>query len=262
MTVMDDFSPIAEQGELEPGRGRFARRRELAAVGMGYSRVLIGEDGVPLRELSPGEKYWKRACGWVNVDVSDHTLEFAVAFADHTGRASFVADVTVMCSVANPAEAARRGITSVKQVLEPVLRRTVVRAAAEMTRVEEEDAILALSETRKRAASAVQTIEDTPIDIPGGWLAGHVMSATVRFDDETAKHLAGLVARSRDAEVIGADGANDMIRTGNAMNVRDLVRARLGVHLANPATRASQVVCCGVTARRVDGGCCRGRCCS
>ena len=246
MTATDDFAPMVEQGELEAASGLVGRRRrrhDLAPVDAGFVRVLVGDDGslVAAHGLTGGEKRWGRARSWVKVDVAQHALDYAVAFADPTGRAGFEALVTVRAAVEDPLEVVRKRITSVRDFLLPAVRRVVLRASEAIEPTSARDPIVALTTMRQRADVCLRLAVDGPVVEAPKWLAAEFVSVTVEFDQDTQAHHTGLVGRERDGELIDFDQVNEEKRTTASLAVRALWREELLPHLSNPAQRVFEV---------------------
>jgi hypothetical protein len=248
LTLDDDFSPIAERGELERASGllsRLQRRQELRPVSANHYRVLVDGDGTPLtgaEELSAGQRYWSKANGWVTVDVGDHILAYDVPFSDPSGRIGFVATVTLQTKVRDATAVVERGIESVKDVLGPALREVVTKATRSADGGPSTDPIGALSAMRERANENMQQEVRKELGNLPEWLSAQVTAVTVEFDADTAAHRAELVRRSRDGELIDADAENKKRGTRHEMEVREIVRDSLAAHLSQPATRAFEVV--------------------
>jgi len=246
MTVSDDFSPMVEQGELEPvpGRlGRLRRRHDLAPVEAGFVRVLIVEDGSPIlaHDLTGGERKWGRARSWVKVDVGYHTLDYAVSFSDPTSRAGFVARVNVRARVRDAGEVTRQGIVSVKDFLLPAVRLVVAQASSTIKPARDPDPIAALAEMRAQAEVHVRrAVQGAVPDVPN-WLDAEFVSVTLGFDDGTQRHHAELVNRTRQGELIDANTVNEEKETKAALAVRAIWRDALLPHLSDPSRRVFEV---------------------
>lgn len=246
MTVSDDFSPMVEQGDLEPGSGllgRLRRRHDLGSMDAGFARVLMVEDGSPIlaHDLTGGERKWGRARSWVKVDVGYHTLDYVVAFSDSTSRAGFVARVNVRVRVRDAAEVARQGISSVKDFLLPAVRRVVVQASSQVEPTVDPDPILALGAMRAQAEVHVRRAVQGPVrDLPS-WLDAEFVSVALGFDDKTERHHAELVNIAHEGERIAADQANDEKRANAQLAVRAIWRKELLPHLSDPSRRVFEV---------------------
>lgn len=252
MAVTDDFSPIVEEAELAPASGlldRVLRRRELSPVEAGFVRVLVGEDG-KMRSAgqspSPGEKRWGRTQKWIKVDVGHHTLEYAIPFLDPSGKVGFTATVSVSVTVSDPQAAAGEGSRSVKSLLMPLLRDEVIRAASQIQPAaapngEDPEPIAMLTSARQHADETVrEALTRGPHNQPG-WLSLQVVSVSVAFDEQTARHHAELVERARRGELIEAGAMNDRREAEGSVMVRDVWRKSLLPHLSNPSQRVFEV---------------------
>jgi hypothetical protein len=247
LSVTDDFSPIADEGEFKAEGGllgRLRRRHNLEPVSGGYARVLLDEEGAPVLtgdQMSAGQKYWSRARSWVKVDVRRHTLEYEIRFSDPSGRAGFIATITATCSVKDPEMAVVEGAEGVKDVVVPALRAAIKRVSNTSPDIEGDDPVKTLSAMRVRAS---QSADEVVGQVPGvpAWLSAEITAVSVDFDAATASHRDELIRRSRDGQLIIADGENKKIETNTSMEIREIVRTSLTPHLANPATRAIEVV--------------------
>jgi hypothetical protein len=246
MTVNDDFSPMVDQGELEPASGllgRVRRRHDLRPVEAGFVRVLIVEDGSPIlaHDLTGGERQWGRPRSWIKVDVSHHTLDYPVAFSDPTSRAGFVAHVSVRAFVREAAEVARQGIVSVKDFLLPAVQRVVKQASSEIEPTRDPDPIVVLAAMRTQADVHVRrAVQGAVRDVPD-WLDAEFVSVTLGFDDETQQHHAELVNRTRQGELIDVNKVNEEKEAKAALAVRALWRNDLLPHLSDPSRRVFEV---------------------
>jgi hypothetical protein len=246
MTPIDDFAPMVEHGELEPTtglRGRMRRRHDSAHVDAGFVRVLIAENGspIPTGELTAGEKRWGRAQSWVKVDVSHHTLDYAIPFSDPTGRAGFTARVSVRACVADPGEVAKQGIVSAKDFLLPAVRRVVVQASTAIKKTKQSDPTVALTEMHTQADLLVRNAVQGPVHEAPPWLDAEFVSAAVEFDSATERHHAELVNSTRRGELIDAHQVNDVKATRATLAVRAIWREELLPHLSDPAQRVFEV---------------------
>ena len=248
MSATDDFSPVVEEQEFvtETGLlGRRRRRHDLEPLGAGYTRILLDDRGVPLHtgeQPSAGQRYWSRAGrSWVKVDLRPHILEYQIQFSDPTGRAGFIATVTVNSSVKDAEEVAKEGATSVKDILVPALREAIERASDKGHSVDKDDPVSALGTMRIHASKAAKGLVGDVKGIPS-WLVAKVTAVSVDFDAATDSHRNELIKRSRDGQLIVAAGNNEKIEKTTAMEIRGIVRDSLTPHLANPATRAIEVV--------------------
>lgn len=246
MTSTDDFCPLVEQGEVPTGGGligRVRRREDLAPLEAGFARVLLAADGspVPPGQRSAGEKRWGAARSWVKVDISHHTLEYAIPFSDPTGRVSFTARVGVRAAVGDPSEVARQGIVSVKDFLRPAVGQVVVEASGAIESQRDPDPIIALADTRKRADAAVRNAVRGPVVTAPRWLVADFVSVSVGFDAATERHHAELIESARTGEMIVANQANDAKRAEANLAVRAIWRKELLPHLSDPAARIFEV---------------------
>jgi hypothetical protein len=244
----DDFSPILEQDTLEAASGmlgRIMRRRELPAVGVGVELVLADKDGKPVaggKQISGGEKYWAKATSWIKVDVAEHALDFKVSFPDPTGRAGFIATVTVTAAVVDSSKVAASAIASVKGVLEPILNEAVANCASTIKPSSGSDPVATLNEARRVAEAALRTsMRENFTGVPT-WLSAQVNAINVIFDDATKRHYDDLVKRAREGELIDATADNKERETSHAIELRNQWREALVDHLSDPATRSFEVV--------------------
>jgi hypothetical protein len=175
------------------------------------------------------------------VDVGHHTLEYQIPFSDPSGRAGFVATVAVDAFVRDPTEAAQQGAASVKDSLEPALRRAVVEAGGRAEPVSEQDAIAALTTMRQHADATVrETVHEDLRGLPP-WLSAQVLSVTVAFDDATQRHHTELLGRTWHGQVIDATTENEKKEATGALAVRALWRDELLPHLSDPSRRVFEV---------------------
>jgi hypothetical protein len=244
----DDFSPIVGQGELEVAAGvlgRLRRRRELPSVAVGVELVLADKDGNPVaggKQISGGEKYWAKATSWIKVDVAEHKLECKIPFPDPTGRAGFIATVTVSAAIIDSSKVAESAVASVKDVLEPVLSEATANCASTVKPSSGSDPVAALNESRRTAEIALRkSMRKQVTDLPS-WLSVQVKSINVAFDDATKRHYDDLVRRAREGELIDATAKNEYIEATHAIELRDQWRVALVPHLSDPATRSFEVV--------------------
>lgn len=256
----DDYSPVVEQGELEPGSGlraRLRRREELAPLGAGFVRVLLAEDGTPLvgdKQLTPGEKRYMRARSWLRVDVGHHRLDYRVVFSDPSGHADFTATVAVDAVVRDAVELVREGVTNVKDVLEPALRRAVADAGETGEAPASgsvEDQIAALTAMRQQARSRIRGLEEQPLRGLPAWLGAMVISTVVDFADGTRGHYDQLVKLAQHGQVIGATAKNEELRTLGELTVRRLWREDLLPHLSDPSRRVFEQAFAKPTAENI-----------
>lgn len=215
------------------------RRQQLSPVGAGYARVLIDEDGTPIlagQRLTGGEKRWPRARTWIKVDVGRHTLEYQIPFSDPTGRAGFVATVTVSVQVRDPAEVAQHGTVSVKGPLKSALRRMIADGSAKIQATNDADPISALVTVRQHADKTMcEAIHGEVRDL--SWLSAEIESVTVGFDDATRCHHAELVDRTRRGELIDVNAENEKKEAAATLAVREVWRDNLLPQLRDPSRR-------------------------
>lgn len=244
MAHPDDFSPILEQGELEAASsmlGRIRGRRELPSAGVGVELVFADKDGKPVKKSSGGEKYWAKATSWIKIDVAAHTLEFKIPFPDPTGRAGFLAAVTVSTEIVDASKVATSGITGVKGIIEPILGEVVTDCASKVKPSSGEDPVAVLNDSRRAAESALRkSIHENVMGLPR-WLAAQIASINVAFDDATKRHYDDLVKRARETELVDASAEIKKHQTTHEIALRDTWRAALSEHLSNPATRSFEV---------------------
>jgi hypothetical protein len=253
----DDYSPIVEKGELEVASGlrvRLRRREELALVSPGFERVLLAEDGTVLRadkQLTPGERRNIRARSWIRVDVGHHRLDYRVSFSDPSGHAEFVTVIAVDAAIVNAVEAIRSGISSIKDALEPALRRAVVDAGEAGDEVTDDDEIAALTDMRLRARAAVRKLEGEMLEGLPEWLSVKVLSTTVDFAEGTRRHYERLVELSQQGSVIDFTSKNNEKRTKGEISVRKLWREDLLPGLSNSSQRDFERVFANPTAENI-----------
>jgi hypothetical protein len=237
----DDFSPIAEQGELEVEGGLFSRlkrRRELAPIAPGFVRVLLDGDGNPIDQQTAGQKYWSRARGWVKVDVRSHPLEYTIQFPDPTGLAGFAAELLVSARVSEPAGAVAEGADSVEDLLRPSLQKAVRKAHGKATQVNEsENSVNILNQLRLNATENLETLLGDLDDLPH-WLSAKVTAVTVELDEATARHREELVGKLRAVAVFDADGQSGAAKARNELAVLKIWEEGLAGRLADPERRA------------------------
>lgn len=236
-----DFSPIAEQREMDLDAGIFSRlrrRREIAPVAAGFSRVLLGADGNPVEELTAGQKYWSRARGWAKVDVRSHALEYEIPFLDPSGLAGFVARVDVTVAVKDPVGAVAAGGESVEEFLRPALQNAIRKAHSDSAApAEEANPVTVLNDLRVTADRNVEAIIGPLSRIPS-WLSASVTSATVDLDEETEAHRDELMSKTREVALADADGRSGAARARNELQVRKIWMEGLASHLGDPERRA------------------------
>jgi hypothetical protein len=255
--VPDDYYPIVEQGELELASGlraRLRRREELALVGPGFERVLLAEDGTVLladKQLTPGERRNIRARSWIRVDVGHHRLDYSVSFSDPSGRADFLAAIAVDAAVVDAVKAIRSGISSIKDSLEPALRRAVVDAGEAGEEVTDDDEIAAFTDMRLRARAAIRKLEGEMLEGLPGWLSAKILSTTVDFADGTQGHYKRLVELAQQGSVIDRTSKNNEKRTEGEISVRKLWREDLLPGLSNSSQRDFERVFANPTAENI-----------
>ena len=240
MQKEDDFSPMVGQGDVEAATGlksRFSRRTPMpVAAEAGISRVLISSDGTFMAEESQsvGERYWGRIERWIKVDVSPHTLAFEIPLPDPSGRGDFLAEITVIATVTDPATAAKKGLTRVRSYVEPALRM----ALAAVSLDDEQRASMPMAKLREDTRTRVLgNLANRPLaGLPDG-LAAHVASVAVEFDQATSSHLALLAEQARLAERVDAEAVVDAKRTGHEITSRTTWRDAIGDRLSDPQQR-------------------------
>jgi hypothetical protein len=251
----DDFSPIAEQGELELEAGLFSklrRRREIAPVAPGFVRVLLDADSAPIEELTAGQKYWSRARGWVKVDVRSHSLEYTISFPDPSGLAGFVAvvDVTVAVSDANGAVA--QAAESVGEILRPALQNAVRKAHSDSQGPDQEaNPVAVLNSLRLAATRNVEKLIGPVAEMPP-WLNAKVTSVTVELDEATAKHREELMGKIRAVALADADGQSEVAKAENELRVRKVWELGMGDQLAHPEKRALARIAADPSRENID----------
>jgi hypothetical protein len=259
--VPDDYSPVAEQGELEPGSGlraRLRRREELAPLGPGFVRVLLAHDGTPLvgdKQLTPGEKRYLRARSWIRVDVGHHRLDYRVRFSDPSGSADFVATISVDVAVRDAVEFVRQGSYSVKDVLEPALRRAVAEAGESGDSDDallDEDQSKVLKQMRKQARERIAMLQREPVRGVPSWLAATVEATAVEFDERTQRHHDELVAVAQAGRVNAATAKNDEDKVRFQIRTRQLWREDLIPHLSDPSRRVFEQVLDNPTSANIE----------
>ncbi len=246
MSTEDDFSPIVDRGEVAAASGlrsRFGRRGDApVASESGISRVFINSDGQFISEgsLSAGERYWGRLQGWVKVDISPHTLKFKLPVADPSGRGDFIAQITVIASVIDPAEAAHAGLKSVREFVEPVLgmKLGTIELGGDSQRAGMSMAQLRADTTRRISAGLA---EQPLTGLPAG-IGARVASVTVTFDESTSTHLAGLTKLVRQGDLVDAEHAIAQKNTEHDIQTRKAWRDALGDLLTDPQRRVIELV--------------------
>ena len=249
-----DFSPIAEQGELEPEGGMFSRlrrRREIAPVAPGFSRILLDADGAPLEQLTPGQKYWLKARGWVKVDVRSHTLGYEIAFPDPSGLAGFVAAVDVSVAVSDPAGAVAEGAESVEELVRPALQNAIRKAHGNAPASAGDDQVEVLNELR---VAAERNLEGLIGKVPGmpAWLSAKITSVAVALDEATEAHRKELISKFRAVALADADGKSEVAKARNEMLVRRVWEEGFASHLADPEKRALARIAADPSRENID----------
>lgn len=249
MAPPEDFSPIVEQGELEPAPGLFAivsRRPELPSVAAGFQLVLIGKDGKPLdtaKRLSSGERRNAGARSWVKVDAREHVLERTIPFQDPSGSAGFLATVTLSCAVTDATEVTTRGVDGVGAVVSGVLGKATADIAAKLKPLGGGDPLATLNESRLSAERALQKQLPGKTDgLHAGWLSTEIESVVVAFDATTRQHHAELVKRSQKSQLFTADAEHRTQETAHEIELREQWRKALAGHLQAPGERAIELV--------------------
>lgn len=251
----NDFSPIAEQGELELEAGIFSklrRRREIAPVAPGFVRILLDANGAPIKELTPGQKYWSRAHGWVKVDIRSHTLEYEISVPDPSGLAGFVAVVDVAVAVADPAESVKEGAESVEEIVRPALQNAIRRAhGGSSVQADGQDPITVLNELR---VTADRNLENLVGKVPGmpSWLSAKVTSVTVGFDEATEGHRKELMSKTRAVALADADGKSEVAKAKNQMMVHRIWEEGFADRLADPERRALARIAADPSPENID----------
>ncbi len=250
-----DFSPIVEQGDLEIEGGLFSRlkrRRELAPISPGYTRVLLDGNGNPIDQQTAGQKYWSRARGWVRVDVRSHPLEYAVKFPDPTGLAGFVAEVSLSARVNDPDGAVAEGADSVEDFLHPTLQKAVRQAHGKAADVDPSASpVEVLNNLRLNATENLESLLGPLEDLPP-WLSAKVTAVTVELDETTAKHREELVGKLRAVAVADADRLGETAKARNELEVRRIWEDGLAGRLADPERRALMRLAADPSKENVD----------
>lgn len=245
MEHSDDFSPIVERRKLATAMlSRLRRRRRPPSVGAGYELVLANRDGHPIAAesniLGLGRSR-ARARFWITIDIAEHTLEFKIPFPDPTGRAGFLASMTVSTAIIDASKVAASGITGVKGIIEPILSKAVADCMSKVKPSSYEDPVAVLNDSRRAAEGALRkSMHENVADLPG-WLAAHVTSINVAFDDATKRHYDDLVERAREGELVDASAEIKTRQTTHEIALRNTWRAALAEHLSNPAARSFEV---------------------
>ncbi len=251
----NDFSPIAEQGELEHEAGIFSklrRRREIAPIAPGFVRILLDANGAPIEELTAGQKYWSRAHGWVKVDVRSHTLEYEISFPDPSGLAGFLAVVDVSATVTDPVGVVREGAESVEEIIRPTLQNAIRKAhAGSSAPGEDEDPVTVLNELRVTADRNLESLIGSVPKMPA-WLSVKVSSVAVELDRATEEHRKELMTKIRAVALADADGKSEVAKAKNEMMVRRVWEDGFANHLADPEKRALARIAADPSRENID----------
>ena len=254
MKASDDFSPIAEQGELELDAGFFSRlkrRREMAPLSPGFARVLLNAEGGPISEQTAGQKYWSHARGWVKVDVRDHSLKYRIPFADPSGLAGFVAVVDVAARVADPQEAVIAGAESVEDILRPTLQSAIRKAHSRSSLDASEHSVAALNDLRLAADGSLDAVIG-PIESLPKWLQARVTSVSVELDEATAKHREQLVEKMRAVALADADSESEAAKARGQLKVHRIWEEGFANRLADPERRALARIAADPSRENID----------
>jgi hypothetical protein len=251
----NDFSPIAEQGELEHEAGIFSklkRRREIAPVAPGFVRILLDANGAPIKELTAGQKYWSRAHGWVKVDVRSHTLEYEISFPDPSGLAGFVAVVDVAVAVTDPVGSVKKGAESVEEIVRPALQNAIRKAhGGSPAPAGNENPVGVLNDLRVTADRNLEALVGPVPEMPG-WLSAKVTSVTVGLDGATEDHRKELMSKIRAVALADADGKSEIAKAKNEMMVRQVWEEGFANHLADPERRALARIAADPSRENID----------
>jgi hypothetical protein len=251
----NDFSPIAEQGDLELDAGIFSklrRRREIAPIAPGFARVLLDTNGAPIEELTAGQKYWSRAHGWVKVDVRSHTLEYEISFPDPSGLAGFLAVVDVFATVTDPAGAVKEGAESVEEIIRPALQNAIRKShAGSPAPADGEDPVAVLNELRVTADRNLEVLIGPLPEMPD-WLSAKVSSVSVELDAATESHRKELMSKIRAVALADADGKSEIAKAKNEMMVRKVWEDGFANHLADPEKRALARIAADPSRENID----------
>ena len=255
MKVSDDFSPIAEQGELNVEGGLFSRlkrRRDLAPIEPGFVRILLDANGTPIDQQTAGQKYWSRARGWVKVDVRSHPLKYEIRFQDPSGLAGFVAEISVNARVSDPEAAVAEAADSVEDLLRPSLQKAVRAAHSKAPPTgEEESSVTVLNNLRLTATQSLESFLG-PLDDVADWLSAKVSAVTVELDEETERHRVELIKKKREVAVADADGQSEAAKARNELAVRRIWEEGLADRLADPERRALMRLAADPTKQNID----------
>lgn len=248
-----DFSPLAEQGELELDAGLFSklrRRRELAPIAPGFVRVLLDAESNPTEELTAGQKYWSRARGWVKVDVRSHSLEYEISFPDPSGLAGFVATIDLSVAVSDPTGAVRQGAESVEEIVRPALQNAVRKAHNASEPPGQADPVATLNALRVAADRNLEELLGPLAGIPD-WLEAKVISVSVGLDEATEEHREQLVSKHRQVALADADGLSEAAKARNEIMVRKLWEEGF-TNLADPEKRALARIAADPSRENID----------
>jgi hypothetical protein len=250
-----DFSPIAEQGELELEAGLFSRlrrRREMAPLSPGFTRVLIDADSEPIDEFTAGQKYWSRARGWVQVDMRTHSLEYRIPLPDPSGLAGFLVVVDISASVCDPRGAVSAGAESVEEILRPALQNALRKAHTKAPTVDGSDnPVTALNNLRLTATENLEKVIGAVEGVPG-WLSAKVTSLTVELDEATEKHREELIEKMRAVALADADGQSEMAKAKNQLKVHQIWEEGFADRLADPERRALARIAADPSRENID----------
>jgi hypothetical protein len=220
---LEEFSPIVEQGDMPPRRlrSRFTGGTQLPPLQPNQVRVFMDDNGQAIDQSmnrSAGERYWASARKWAVIDVDEHTMEFAIALEDQTGRAGFVATLTVAVSVTDPAAAIRSPIGGLRTKIQGRLKKAVTAATDDVEIPGAGDHVTLLANTQRRMERALaQLVGDEVEGLPAG-LSARIDEVTLAFDEATQAHRDQLLHGTREITMIdlGAlqDQADDTRRIG------------------------------------------------
>jgi hypothetical protein len=247
--VPDDYLPIVEEDELTVDSGllaRLRRREELTPVSPGFRRVLLDADGSPFasdERFTPGEKRYTNARRWARVDVRHHRLEYRVAVSDTSGLASFVAEIAVDASVADPIKMLEYGgATGVKDVIEPALNRALGGASEIDDQERTGNDVGMLARMRRRITDELRKLENQALDGVPEWLSVTVQTIQVDFDKATREHYDELVKLEQRGQLIDVSQKNEQKETEGKIKVRDLWRQDLLPNLRDSSLRVFEEV--------------------
>jgi len=254
LKASEDFSPIAEQGELEIDAGFFSRlkrRREIAPLSPGFARVLLNADGAPISEQTAGQKYWSNARGWVKVDVRDHSLEYKIPFSDPSGLAGFVAIVDVAARVDDPRQAVLAGAESVEDILRPALQSAIRKAHGRTPIDASEHSVAALNDLRLAADGNLEAVVG-PVESVPKWLRAKVTSVSVELDEATAKHREELIGKMRAVALADADSESEAAKARGQLKVHRIWEEGFANRLADPERRALARIAADPSRENID----------